>query len=210
MQEYLYLLHVLRTRMSLCNSRGSAIRRRLVRVINKMVADAATQYFVKCNNNLCNDRIYAERKRGSTSTMPINFAYFITLTMRLPKQNSRLYRPIIAMWNLNEDTSGRHIIRQGLRLHIEKFAIDGEGENGRGRGYGSVGYIYCRNRRVTGFLHAIILISRQNGLLLLKTVAHKRLFRNSTCTEYEAEFNKYAKSAKENYDIDFASLASNK
>ena len=50
--------------MSLCNSRGSAIRRRLVRVINKMVVDVATQYFVKCNNNLCRDRIYAERKWG--------------------------------------------------------------------------------------------------------------------------------------------------
>lgn len=54
-------LTCLRTRMSLCNSRGSAIRRRLVRVINKMVLDAATQYFVKCNNNLCRDRIYNMR-----------------------------------------------------------------------------------------------------------------------------------------------------
>jgi len=37
------------------------------------------------------------------------------------------------MWNLNEDTSGRHIIRQSLRLHIEKFAIDGKGKTGKGK-----------------------------------------------------------------------------
>jgi len=28
-----------------------------LRVINKMVVDPATQYFVKCNNNLCRDRM---------------------------------------------------------------------------------------------------------------------------------------------------------
>lgn len=72
--------------MLLCNSRKFRDKKPL-RVINKMVVDPATQYFVKCNNNLCCDRIACIRRENGerTLTMPINFAYFIALTMRLPE-----------------------------------------------------------------------------------------------------------------------------
>lgn len=51
--------------MSLCNSRKFRDKTSSLRVINKMVVDPATQYFVKCNNNLCRDRIaYILRENG--------------------------------------------------------------------------------------------------------------------------------------------------
>jgi len=49
--------------MSLCNLRKFRDKTSL-RVINKMVVDPATQYFVKCNNNLCCDRIAYMRENG--------------------------------------------------------------------------------------------------------------------------------------------------
>lgn len=91
---------------------------------------------------------------------------------------------------------GRHIIRQWLRLHIiyRKIRCTWAGEGEAGERERKRHRICCRNRRVTGSLRAIILISWQNGLLLLKMayVRNFHLFRNSTRAEYEAgRFIKY-------------------
>lgn len=115
--------------------------------------------------------------------------------MRLARQNSRLYRPIIAVWNLNEDAphSAYYSTTTGF-VCIEKFA--------KRRG---IEYRPLKSTRYRLSSHAIILISQRNCRLLLKTAVHKRLFRNRT--RVGMRFINARIPAEGNFDIDFRVLA---